>query len=402
MNTSAYNLLKESILSRPRMMGTPAEQETTDFLISYLNDTGLSPYKEAIKWSTAAVKGRKILYLLLGILIILINLFLRKNTPLGSFLTIAIIPIGFTGMIMFGKSLFKDKLPSLGKTFPGNNVICKITPLSQDNEQTTEIHLTAHSDSVATNMPGISIILMTIMILGLLITFGLAISSSIVSLVKFYRDSTDYSKAVMILNWIILGISFFVLLATIINLFSKRVNKSNGACDNGSGSVVLLKLAEEFQKNPLVNSTITFIWCVAEEWGLYGSKGYVKAHKEELLAKKDRFFEINVDMVGTELAYLGKSGFPKKKPTNKILNPLIEATAKELGIEARAFNSIIGGNSDHAPFKKEKLEVASFLSKKDTKKIHGPKDTIKIVKSENLDNAIQLISKVIRKLDEND
>ena len=117
------------------------------------------------------------------------------------------------------------------------------------------------------------------------------------------------------------------------------------------------------------------------------------------VAKKDRFYEINVDMVGTELAYLDKAGFLRKKPINNKLNSLIEETAKELGVEARKFNSLIGGNSDHGPFKKEKLEVCSFLSKKDVKKIHSPKDTLEIVKPEKLEDAIKLIHGIIRKLD---
>lgn len=402
MENSAYDLLKDSILSRPRMMGSPGEKETTVFLTEHLKKKGLQPYTEPISWSTAMVNGRKLLYLILGVFITMINVTLRIAPPISFYLVFAVIPFGIIGMIIFGKYLFKDKLRKLGKTYPGNNVICKIIPQNpkkHNNEETNEIHLTAHSDSIAVNMPGISIKLMIIKLIGLLIIVGLAISSSIVSLVKFYRDGTDVVKAVAILNWIIFGFSCIVVLVIVISMFGKRVNNSNGACDNGSGSVILLKLAEEFHNNPLNYSNLTFVWCAAEEWGLFGSRAYVNTHKEELLAKKDRFYEINVDMVGTELAYLGKVGFPVKKPLNTILNSMIEETAKELGIKARQFKSPMGGNSDHAPFKKEKLEVACFLSKKDFKMIHGPKDTMEIVKPENLDNAIKLISEVIRKLD---
>jgi len=76
--------------------------------------------------------------------------------------------------------------------------------------------------------------------------------------------------------------TILVLFMIIVNLFSKRVNTSPGACDNGSGSAILLKLAEIMHNSPLVHSSLTFIWCAAEEWGFYGSKGYVKAHHDYL------------------------------------------------------------------------------------------------------------------------
>jgi len=41
---STYNILKNSILSQPRMMGTKGEQETTEFLLEFLNKHKLSPF----------------------------------------------------------------------------------------------------------------------------------------------------------------------------------------------------------------------------------------------------------------------------------------------------------------------------------------------------------------------
>ena len=78
---------------------------------------------------------------------------------------------------------------------------------------------------------------------------------------------------------------------------------------------------------------------------------------------------------------------------------MIAQNADETGIEARKFNSVISGNSDHAPFKKEKVEVCFFLAKKDTKIIHGPKDTLENVKPEKLEDAVELIKKVVEKID---
>ena len=128
-------------------------------------------------------------------------------------------------------------------------------------------------------------------------------------------------------------------------------------------------------------------------------KAYVKQHKEELLAMKDRFFNINVDMVGQEIAYMEKKGVFRKIPLNKTLNKLIKESAEEKEIEIRGFKSMMAGSSDHAPFKKIKLEVSTFLSKKDFKKIHCDKDTLDIVNPEKMAGAVELIKNVIQKLD---
>jgi hypothetical protein len=59
----------------------------------------------------------------------------------------------------------------------------------------------------------------------------------------------------------------------------------------------------------------------------------------------------------------------------------------------------MSGNSDHAPFKKEELEVCFFLAGKDSKRIHSPKDSIEEIKPEKLDDAVGLIKKLVEKID---
>ena len=127
--------------------------------------------------------------------------------------------------------------------------------------------------------------------------------------------------------------------------------------------------------------------------------GYVDDYVYDLEVEKDHSFLINVDMVGSELAYIGKIGLIKRKPMNSKLNTLIEQTAKENEIVARKYNSSMGSNSDHAPFQKEKIEVCCFLAKNDFKIIHSTKDTIELVKPEKLDDAVELFVKLVEKLD---
>ncbi|WP_371804136.1 M28 family metallopeptidase [Candidatus Lokiarchaeum ossiferum] len=397
-NQPTFDILKNSILCRPRMMGTKGEKETTQFLMEFLTKHHIESHTEDIEWSTASVNGRKLMFILLGLFGILINSTLRIIPPINGILSILLIPISFLSLMLFGKKLKADKFKRFGKSAIGKNVICEFSPIKHEKTEPTIIYLTAHSDSVASNLPKFYIKFMMGMFFGFLLILLLTLVSSIISLVYFFRDDISTNLAIRILNVVILILTILVILIITFNMFAKRINTSPGACDNGSGSAILLSLAKYYKENPTENILLKFIWCTAEEWGLFGSKGYVKTHKQEIVENKDNSYVINVDMVGSELAYLDKAGLLKKKPINTKLNLLIEKSAEELKIEARKFNSPIGGNSDHASFKKEKVEVCCFLAKNDTKIIHSKKDTIDLVKPEKLEDAVELIKNLVQKI----
>ncbi|MGV8025099.1 MAG: M28 family metallopeptidase [Anaerolineaceae bacterium] len=396
--TNPFNILKNSILSRPRMMGTDGEKETTAFLLDFLTHHHLKPYTEDMEWSTAFVEGRKYLYLLMGVFVILFNLCLRLPQPWNGFLPILLVLLSIVTFVLMMKGLTNDRYNFVGKTSRGKNVLCDIQP-REKKEDASIIYFTAHSDSVSSNLPKLHMPILMGMMLGFIILVLLTLAASILNLMSHYTSQNSVYQVISLLDWIILILSAIVLVCISAIRFTRNVNTGPGACDNGSGSAILLSLAAYFKDHPVKNTQLKFIWCAAEEWGLYGSKGYVKAHKEEIAAHRERSCVINVDMVGSELAYLQKSGFLFKKPLNKDLNTLIAQTAKEAGIEARSFNSAIGGNSDHAAFQKEKVEVCFFLANKDTKIIHSPQDTIEKVKPEKLADAVELIKRLVEKLD---
>lgn len=396
--TNPFDILKNSILSRPRMMGTAGEKETSAFLLGFLTNHHLKPYTEDIEWSTAFVEGRKYLYLLMGVFVILFNLCLRLPLPWNGFLPILLVILSIVTFVLTMKGLTNDKYKSVGKTSKGKNVLCDIQPQGKKKDPSI-IYFTAHSDSISSNVPKLYMPILMGMLLGFVLVVLLTLTTSILNLISHYTSQNSVYQTISLLDWIVLILSVIVLVCITATRFTRNVNTSPGACDNGSGSAILLSLAAYFKEHPLRNTQLKFIWCAAEEWGLYGSKGYVKAHKEEIAAHRERSCVINVDMVGSELAYLNKYGFPFKKPLNKDLNTLVAQTAKEAGIEARAFNSAIGGNSDHAAFQKEKMEVCFFLANKDTKIIHSPQDSIEKVKPEKLTDAVVLIKRLVEKLD---
>lgn len=76
------------------------------------------------------------------------------------------------------------------------------------------------------------------------------------------------------------------------------VEFSDGAWDNGSGSVTVLEICHYFAENP-PKRTVRFVWCGSEEIGLMGSWAYCKQHTEEL---KDIIFNVNFDMTGVLMA----------------------------------------------------------------------------------------------------
>jgi len=393
-----YDILQNSILSRPRMMGSDGEAETTRFLKDFLNSHALHPYVEGIEWSTALVSGRKYLYLLLGLFVLLFNISLRLAQPLNSMLTILLVMAAITAIVFGMKGLLNDKFKGLGENFQAENVLCDIPSRSKE-ENIPLIYFTAHYDSISSNHPKLNNISMIALLLSFVLSVLLTLTSAILNLVDHTNAAWNGQPAIQIINLMLLIFSAVVVGLAIFAQFMRRTNSSPGACDNGSGSAILLSLAAHFQQHPLGNTRLKFIWCAAEEWGLYGSKGYVKAHREEIAAQRERSCVVNVDMVGSELAYLQKSGFIFQKTLNKQLNTLIAQCAEEADIAARPFNSIMGGNSDHASFQKEKVEVCFFLANKDTKIIHSPQDTIEKVKPEKMADAVELIKRMVTKLD---
>jgi hypothetical protein len=72
------------------------------------------------------------------------------------------------------------------------------------------------------------------------------------------------------------------------------VYESPGVTDNGGGAVIVASLAKKYSKNP-PKRKVRFILFSGEEFGLIGSKSYVKKHKVELEECK---VVINIDVAG--------------------------------------------------------------------------------------------------------
>ena len=388
-SSRAYAILESSILSKPRMMGTPAEGETTRYIMDFLQKAGLAPYTEEIQWSNAFVLARKVMSFLLIPWLLAFNISLRAGGTTGGILSVLLPIFAVLFIVLLSKVIRNDTFSYLGVMSTGKNVICDITPDSENNPERI-LYFTAHTDSVASSMPKLNIPLT----IGGFLLFLISTLTTLFGGIEILAGSGASLFSLILL--ITSGIGSLLIL---IGLFSRRVDTSPGAIDNGSGSAILLDLAAYFQENRTNNIALRFIFCTAEEWGLYGSKGYVRAHKEKLVERADKDLLINVDMVGSELAYVSKGGMLIRKSLNKTLNKLIDEIAEQNEIEVRGFSTPLANNSDHAPFRKLKMETAFFLSKKDTKKIHKPLDTIEGVDPQKLEDAVSLIAAVVKDID---
>ena len=158
---------------------------------------------------------------------------------------------------------------------------------------------------------------------------------------------------------------------------------SEGAYDNMSGSVGLLALAEYFATLPH-KRTLRFIWCGSEERGLLGSKAYCAAH-EETLAKIALC--INLDMIGCTMGHLIACC-----TTEEALVSYISYLGREVGTLIDPYQDVY--SSDSTPFADKGIPAVSFarISPREAATIHNSYDTTELIKVENMEVDIALIT----------
>ena len=158
---------------------------------------------------------------------------------------------------------------------------------------------------------------------------------------------------------------------------------SEGAYDNMSGSVGLLALAEYFTSHPH-KRTLRFIWCGSEERGLLGSKAWCAAHEAELGAVK---LCINLDMIGSTMGHLIACCTSEEAAVS-----YISYLGRELGILIDPYQDVY--SSDSTPFADKGIPAISFarVSPREAATIHNSYDTAEIIRVENMETDITLIT----------
>ena len=142
------------------------------------------------------------------------------------------------------------------------------------------------------------------------------------------------------------------------------VTAGPGIQDNGSGSSVLLEIAEQMKKVQPRNK-VRFAWWGAEEFGLVGSLFYVNSLSEDELNNIALY--LNFDMVGSpnfvRFVYDGDSSDTtgeNPQPGSGIIEKLFLDYFESQGLPTRPTE--IGNRSDHAGFRNAGIPIGGLFT----------------------------------------
>lgn len=141
-----------------------------------------------------------------------------------------------------------------------------------------------------------------------------------------------------------------------------------GMNDNGSGSAVILEVAEQL-RGLRPSNRVRFVWWGAEELGLLGSRRYVSRLSQA--ARRAHALYINLDMVGSpnfgRFVYDGDAS--SVHPASAAIERVFARYFDSRGLAYR--ETSLGGNSDHAPFAQAGIPVGGLFTGADGVKSSG-------------------------------
>lgn len=374
-------------LAFDRSAASVGETKAINYIQEELNLGEIESRAEYFSWNTPINLLMKTIYLMAIGYLLVFRLFL-------------IIVLFFFISYMFQR---KRRI-SLVKKEESKNVIAKIS--AKKNKTSSPIIIfTAHYDSVSSRVPyKVQRILLVIIKLIIFPYIGLSIFISIWLTLNILKV-TYLNNFIIYLISILSLVTLSVLIPIFLFIFTS--NKSAGSIDNASGVSILIELSKIIKNQPLNNFEVFFIWCGAEEWGLKGSRKFCKRHYKDFKKQYnlERSININIDMVGSYIGLLDKTGLILKKSTNTELNDILQASANKLDIPLDRFDKIFRPKSDYRSFRifrrgtKKKFQIACFHSDKDSKYIHSKSDTPDKCSNKNLNGCLEICYDAISYLD---
>ncbi len=401
---AAINHVKS--LGFTRLAATEGETKAINYIRKELDKENIESNVESFKWSKSLRKLRKLIFLWIFIFILSNEILLLHPT-----FTWLILPLDglFFLVLMFGGKFAFDhsKLIFIGKKRESNNIITTIQAKDLYPNRPVII-FSAHYDSISSNFPfKMTKILLLSAVCLLLSILLINLILSIWSIIVLF--TTIQIEIIYIwIRTISLIIGLILLIEIFLTFFMKTTNESVGSIDNASGTAILLELAKLIKKNPLEKTDVIFLWCGAEEMGLWGSKQYCSKHFEELDNDYDlnKSYNINIDMVGSYIGLVDETGLLKKKKLNENLNDVLKASDTQHKIPSEKSKLAFGSGSDHLVFRiftkkadKKGFQVTCFLSKEDSKYIHSKKDIPELCSAENLNGCLDICYNAIKSLD---
>lgn len=158
-------------------------------------------------------------------------------------------------------------------------------------------------------------------------------------------------------------------------------NCYGGALDNASGTSFLMELCKNISSLPKPKMDIIFVGFTGEEFGLLGSKEFVKDNMN--LIKNSKV--INLDMIGAKDVPLILM-CSENASNSKLVNDFKKYCSKyNINYEVKHQNS-----SDHASFSSNGIDALT-LCHGDFSRIHTPNDTVKYIDTTAINDVYSIV-----------
>ncbi len=369
-----------------RTASSTGETEALNYIANELEQNNIKPEIEHFNWT-----GPLKILIRVSYILIIIN-----------FLVFRMILIVIAYFILKNMSA-KLRNISFIKTEKSKNIFTLISAKEKAPNRPLVI-ITAHYDSVSANLPfNLQVIIFFIYRL-IIFFYGIIFFVFIAIFILNIFALISFSQFIITAIAFTSSSAIFISIPILYLVF--RDHPSSGSIDNASGVSILIELAKVFKKDPLESTDILILWPGAEEWGLKGTKKFCKTHFRSLnqIYDLDKSFNINIDMIGSYIGLLNRSGLFRKK-INRNLNEIFGVIAKQLNIPLNIYNKTFKPNSDYKTFKKyarkvrSKFQVMCFHSSKDSKYIHSLRDTPDKCSLENLNGCLNICHHALRSID---
>lgn len=374
-------------LSFPRLSGGKGEKAAGDYIVSSLEDAGLSPARQPFSASLfpSEVLAR-VAVLFWAIATALAVFVLWSNIRLAAAL-IAAMALSVLLMSRWHPLLERLFSVSFWPSVKSENIHASV----KCSESAPWIVFMAHYDSKAQSLP---IWLRAFVLIGG--TLGMAVLACLTFACAIFSDPTGLIH----LAAEITGLA--VIISMLCVLFNRTVDKSPGAIDNASGVSVVLELAKAVSRDRPQDINICFLFTGAEEIGLCGAQSFVAELGGSF--PKDSTFIVNLDGVGgkAKLLLVDHYALPPVTTARK-LSTLSGKAASRCGVKLHNMPLIMGALWDHVVWASHGYEALTLSMggwEKSTFLIHGELDRAENVNGHSLNTTLRLCLEIVKAVQE--
>ncbi len=408
-----------------RRAGTDGERRAQEWLRTRCEQLGLPVEMDEFTFIGSEIYRPLMMLVMIGTMAVAIGFFIAGQPVIGAGIF----------LVYFLITNLRRKFELQLATTRSQNIIAGLKrPISEfvsDKKKGTAVLVCAHYDTPRNFPAWFPKVREAFRVLSPLSSLGLLLFAAFLALTIIGTWMPPFGFLVTVGSWLgwtaflftlplLIGMPFF----SVYTLFSHKTD-SPGTDDNGSGTSVVMDLAQRFRQKPAENIDIFFAWWGAEELGLFGSRQFVRRFHNKL--NKDTFHILNIDCVGVGeyLTVHAGQGVWKRRATDPETVSRIENLASSLGIKTiRSWESpISGGSSDHAEWVERGYRHATSLIRENYRPlslpariyawimripyanqlelnhIHSPADTLEGIKPDVLHGTADVAEAYIREID---